>query len=224
MRGEKAIRAAVAILFLMGFTAWVKASPPQVQPDAPHWRDLPASISASLRAEGIDAGGYERLLRGEVLTESRPVPAGKSGVHVAVIGAIHGSVNRLWAEIEDCGDSPPIMPCLESCQVLKPTYPLPPNRRLELLKIEFHLLFFSINTTIVNEETMYAPNYVSWNQVRGEAKVNEGYFRIISVRPGTQIVVYDTLVDPGSLVPEFVKVWVVQNTLPDVIKALREHV
>ncbi|MGC8493281.1 MAG: SRPBCC family protein [Syntrophobacteraceae bacterium] len=223
MQGRKAFRLALTLVLSTGVLAMAKASTPQLQPNGPQWCALPANIAAALCAEGIDASQYLRLLRGDLITQSRPVPAGKSGVHVAIIGVVHASVRSVWDEIENCGKSPPIMPTLESCEILKPNSPLPPNRRLELLKIRFHLFFFSINTTLINEETMEAPNYLGWKQVRGEAKINEGYFRIISVGPKTQIVVYDTLVDPGPLVPGFVKTWVVENTLPDVIRALRHH-
>ena len=92
------------------------------------------------------------------------------------------------------------------------------------MKIDFRMLFFSTKTMVVNEKTIEAPNYLRWKQVRGDAKVNEGYFRIISITPGTQLVVYDALVDPGPLIPGFVKAWVVKNTLPEVIVALRDHV
>lgn len=224
MQVEKAFRAALTLILSTGILAMAKASTPQLPPYGQQWCTLPANITAALRAEGIDASQYLRLLRGELITQSRPVPAGKSGVHVAIIGTVPASPHRLWNEIENCGKSPPIMPCLESCEILNPTSPLPPNRRLELLRIRFHLLFFSIDTTMINEETMEAPNYLGWKQVRGEAKVNEGHFRIIPVGPQTQILVYDTLVDPGPLVPGFVKTWVVENTLPDVIRALRDHV
>ena len=228
MRAKKAFQvtpmALAMALFVMCFAAWAKPLPQQIQPAVPHWADLPADTSAKIGAEGIHAGEYERLLQGEVVTEQRPVPAGKSGVHVVAFGTIPGSVDKLWELIENCGKSHPVMPYLQSCRVVEPDHPLPPNRRWELLKIEFHMLFFSTETMLVNEKTMEAPDYLGWKQVRGDAKVNEGYFRIISITPDTQLVVYDALVDPGPLVPGFVKTWIVKNTLPEVITALRDHV
>jgi hypothetical protein len=228
MRAKKTFGVAAIALFVMCFTCFTalaaKSLPQQIQPAVPNWADLPADTSVKLWVEGIYAGKYERLLQGEVVTEQRPVPAGKSGVHVAAFGIIPGSIDRLWAVLEDCGKSPPVMPFLQSCTVVEPDHPLPSNRRWELLNIDFRMLFFNSKTTLVNERTIEAPNYLRWKQVRGDAKVNEGYFRIISIAPGTQIVVYDALVDPGDLIPGFVKRWVVKNTLPEVITALRDHI
>jgi hypothetical protein len=116
------------------------------------------------------------------------------------------------------------MPYLQSCRIVEPDYPIPPNSRWEQLKIDFHMAFFSIKTMLVNENTVEAPNFLRWKQVRGDAKVNEGYYRIISITSGAQLIVYDALVDPGGLIPGFVKTWVVENTLPDLITALRDHV
>ena len=224
MQAKKVLNGAALALFVMCFTAWAKPLPQQIQPTVPTWADLPADTSVKLRAEGICAGEYERLLQGEVVTEQRTVPAGKSGVHVAAFGIITGSVDKLWEVLENCGKSPPFLPYLQSCREVGPDHPLPPNRRWELLKIDIQVLFFSTKMVLVNEKTIDAPNYVRWNHVRGDLKVNEGYFRIISITPDTQLVVYDELVDPGPLVPGFIKAWAVKNTLPEVIAALRDHV
>lgn len=223
-RAKKALNAAVIGAFLILFTVSAKPSPQQPPPTLPHWANLPAETTAKLMAEGINAEKYGRLCGDEVVTEQRPVPTGKSGAHYVVFGAVRGNVDKVWALLDNCGKSPPIMPYLQSCSVVQPDHPLPPNRRWELLKINFHMLFFSTKTTLVNEKTLDAPNYLKWNQIRGEAKINEGYFRIIPITPNAQLIVYDSLVDPGPYVPGFVKSWVVKNTLPKVITALREHV
>ncbi len=210
--------------FVIDFTASAKALPKQMQLTAPQWADLVTHTSAELAAEGIHAEKYERLLQGEVLTEQRAVPVGKSGVHVAIFGMINGSFDKLWDVLENCGRSPPILDYLKSCRVVEPDYHLASNRRWELLEIDFRMMCFSTKTTVVNEKTIEAPNYLRWKQVRGDAKFNEGYFHVISISPCTQLVVYDALVDPGPLIPGFVKKWVLKNTLPEVIKALRDNV
>ena len=118
-----------------------------------------------------------------------------------------------------------VLPYLQSCRVVEPDHPLPPNRRWEQLKIDFRILFFSSNVTLVNENTIEAPNYLRWKQVRGGAKVNEGYLRIISITPDTQLVIYDELVDPGpASLPGFVKRWIIEQCLPELIASLRDHV
>ena len=205
------------------FTASPGAFPQQIRQTAPHWVDLPADTAASLGKEGINDEIYEGLLGGQLLTQSRPVPAGKSGVHVAVFGIIYGSIDRLWDLLDSCGRRPPIMPYVQSCRRVKPDHPLAPNKRWELLEIEYRMSLFCKKTTIVNEKTIAAPNYMGWRQIRGDAKFNEGYFRIITITPCIQLVVYNILMDPGALLPGFMKPLVVKNSMPAVIAALREH-
>ncbi|MDR3566558.1 MAG: SRPBCC family protein [Syntrophobacteraceae bacterium] len=202
----------------------LKAFAQQARGTAPDRERLPADVSANLLDEGINGALYERLVRGEVITRSRPVPPGKSGVHVAVFGLVYGSADKLWDLIKSCGNSPPIMPSVQSCKVIEPNRPLPPNKRWELLKIDFHMLFFRLRTTMVDEQTIETPNFLRWRQIYGDAKDNEGYFRVITINPCTQVVVYDLLVDTGPLVPECIKAWAVKNTLPGIITALRDHI
>lgn len=207
----------IALLFM---TAVLVAT----QSPAPHWGRLPAGAAATLKAEGIQEESYERLAQGDVLTERRPVPVGKTGVHVAAFGIVRSHVDKLWNAIEDCGRTPEFMPHIESCVPVPPDHALLPNQRWEELELSFRILFFKKTARIVNEASMEAPNYLSWRQVRGDAKVNEGYYRIITITPDMQLVVYDTLSDPGIPVPDFVKAWLIRNSLPGVIGALRHRV
>jgi hypothetical protein len=195
-----------------------------VQPAVPHWGSLPPDTAAGLEAEGIHAGQYERLAGGDVLTERRPVPAGRTGVHMAVFGIVRSPINKLWKAIEDCGDTPAFMPHLESCALVKPDRPLASNQRWEELELRFRILLFNKSTRLVNEATLEAPHHMTWRQIRGDAKVNEGYYRVITVSPDTQIVVYDALVDPGIPVPGFVKSWILEKSLPGVITSSRDRV
>ena len=224
-RAGKALKGAAPGLFMALLAASPAAFPPrQVRQIAPLWVELPPHTAERLGAEGINAEKYGRLLTGQVLTERRPVPAGKSGAHVAALGIVEGKIDKLWGLLENCGQSPPIMPYLRSCRLIAPGHPLAPNKRWELLKIDFHLLCFAITTTMIDEDTLQAPDYLSWRQIRGEARINEGYFRIITIAQNTQLVVYDALVDPGPLLPAPIKEWLVRNTLPGIITALRDHV
>ncbi len=206
----------IAILFL---TAVLAAT----QPQAPRWGSLPNDTEASLKAEGIHQEQYARLVDGDVLTEQRPVPAGKTGVHMASLGIVHGSLDELWNAIHGCGQTPEFMPHVKSCGLVKPDHPLLPNQEWEELKLSFQVLFFNADTELVNETTMEAPSFQSWKQVRGPAKVNEGYYRIITISPRDQLLVFDALVDPGP-VPHFVKTWIVKNSLPGVVTGLRHYV
>jgi hypothetical protein len=219
----------VAMIFTAGllaviFVCWVPSFAGQVGQNAPCWANLSANTAATLKQEGIGAEIYNRLLSGQVVTQRRCVPSGKSGVHLVAFGIVCGNINKLWSLLENCGQASPIMPYLRSCRLVQPDRPLAANKRWELLKIEFHMLFFAMTTTMLDEDTLYPPHYLTWRQLRGDAKINEGYFRIISLTPNTQLVVYDLLVDPGNLLPLSIKAWIIQNTLPQVITALREHI
>ncbi|MDR3555501.1 MAG: hypothetical protein P4L55_12165 [Syntrophobacteraceae bacterium] len=190
----------------------------------PKWADLPADTSAALWDAGVDSCTYARLLQGEVVSQSRPVLPGKSGVHETVFGLVPGNLDKLWDLLLNCGQSTPIMPHVTSCRLVQPDHPLPQDKRWEQLQIDFQFLFFSIKTTMINEQTIKKPNYLKWRQVQGEAKRNEGYFRVITIAPRLQFVEYNVLVDTGPLVPQFVKTWAIRNTLPKVITALRDHI
>jgi uncharacterized membrane protein len=184
----------------------------------------PPDAAAALKAEGIYEERYDELVQGDIFTERRPVPAGKTGVHVAAFGIVRSPVDKLWNAIEDCGRTPEFMPHIESCTPVRPDHELLPNQRWEKLQLSFNILFFRKTATIVNEATLDAPNYLSWQQVRGDTKVNQGYYRIVTLALDMQLMVYDTLSDPGIPVPGFIKAWLIRNSLPGVITALRNRV
>jgi uncharacterized membrane protein len=206
----------IALLFLGAALA--------VMPPAPHWGGLNTGAANALKAEGIRQEMYEHLAAGEVLTEQRPVPAGKTGVHLASFGIVRGPAERVWNAVTDCGRTPGFMPHIDSCALVQPDHALLPNQRWEELGLSFRILFFKKTARIVNEATMEAPNFLGWKQVGGDGKENQGYYRIITIAAHTQLVVFDTLCDPGASVPGFVKNWIIKNSMPGVIEGLRQRV
>lgn len=206
----------IGLLFLSAFLA-------VTQPNAPRWASLPADTAAQLKAEGIHEQKYEQVAAGEIITEGRPVPAGKTGVHMASIGIIHGPIDKLWGAVGDCKQLPGYMPHVESCGLVSPDHELQANQEWDRMELNFRILFFSAKTELVNETTFHAPHYLSWRQVKGDAKLNEGYYRIITIGPDIQLLVFDELVDPGP-VPGFVKKWIVKNSLPGIVTGLRRLV
>jgi len=206
----------IALLFLGAALATL--------PPAPHWSGLNADAASALKAEGIREEMYEQLAPGDVVTEQRPVPAGKTGVHLASFGIVRGPVDRLWNAITDCGRTPEFMPHIDSCVLVQPEHALLPNQRWEELGLSFRILFFKKTARIVNEATMEAPNFLGWKQVGGDGKENQGYYRIITLTADMQLVVFDALCDPRTSVPGFVKTWLIKNSLPGVIEGLRRRV
>ncbi len=149
----------IALLFLGAALATL--------PPAPHWSGLDADAASALKAEGIREEMYEQLAPGDVVTEQRPVPAGKTGVHLASFGIVRGPVDRLWNAITDCGRTPEFMPHIDSCVLVQPEHALLPNQKWEELGLSFRILFFKKTARIVNEATMEAPNFLGWKQVVG---------------------------------------------------------
>ena len=207
----------IAVLFI---TAVLAAT----QPQAPNWGSLPADTLGLMETEGIQEQMYERLVQGDILTERRPVPAGKTGVHLAAFGILHTTTDRLWNAIEDCERLPEFMPHMVSCRPVRPDHALLPNHRWEELALSYKFLFFRKNVRIVNEATLEAPNYLGWKMVRGDAKENQGYYRIITITPDIQLLVYDTLNDPGIPVASFIQTGFIEHSLPGIIEAIRGRV
>jgi hypothetical protein len=202
------------------FAAFVTAT----QSVAPDWASMNGAVLEMLKAEGIQEKTYAGLAQGKIVTDRRPVPVGKTGVHVAAFGIVRAPVERLWNAIEDCGRTHEFMPHMESCVTVQPDRPLAPNERWDALELSFRILFFTRTARIINQATIEAPHYLGWKQVKGDAKTNEGYYRIISITPDVQLLVYDTSTDPRIPVPNFIKAWLIKHGLPGVIAALRLRV
>ncbi len=214
--GEQKEKKMIPILFL---AAVMTATQPQV----PQWDTLPVDTEVSLKAEGVHQEQYACLAAGDVLTEQRSVPVGKTGVHMAALGIVHSSRDELWNALHACEHVPEFTPHVKSCQVVKPDHPLLPNQEWEKMELSFRILFWTRDSELVTETTMKAPNFLSWKQIQGVAELNEGYYRIITISPNNQLLVFDELIDPGPI-PHFVKTWVVRNSLPAVVTGLRHWI
>ena len=88
----------IALLFLGAALATL--------PPAPHWGGLNADAANALKAEGIREEMYEHLAAGDVLTEQRPVPAGKTGVHLASFGIVRGPAAGSGTPSQIAGECP----------------------------------------------------------------------------------------------------------------------
>ena len=190
----------------------------------PNWSELSLQVTDAMRSEQIGKKDYAKLARGEIVTVHRPVPAGKTGVHVAAFGIIRSPLEKLWNAIADCERQPEFMPHVESCVQVPPDHPLPPNMRWDKLQLGFHIFMFKKTIHLITQKVLKPPHYLHWRMVKGDLKVDEGYYRIITLASGIQLLIYDTLTDPGISVPGFVKSWLVTTSLPKVIIALRNRV
>lgn len=207
----------VALLFLTTMLA-------VATPGVPDWGHLPVETKDGIKGEGIHEEEYGKLTQREILTEKRPVPAGKTGVHAAAFGIVRCPVEKLWDALENCKRSPEFMPHIKSCKEVRPDQPLPANERWDEVQLSFNVLCFNKTCKIINQTTLDEPHHIGWRLVKGDAKVNEGYYRIITIGPEVQLLIYDELSDPGVSVPSFVQTSLITNSLPDVIAALRNRV
>ena len=190
----------------------------------PPYAALPTATVADLTAENIDAKRYEKLAAGEILTERRPTPKDKTGVHVAAFGIIRGKADEVFTAVEDCPTMPQYMPHFVYCGTVAPDKPLPPNERYNENKLEFGFFPFKMNIDVIQHAVLDPPHKISWGRVRGDTKLSEGYWRVISLAPDLQLLAYDTLTDPGSAVPAFIQRALTENDLPKTVEAVRKWV
>lgn len=191
---------------------------------APAWSALSVSTAAQLSAEGIGEAQYAQIGRGEIIIQRRKTPAGKTGVHVAAIALIRGRTEIVFEAVADCKRLPEYMPHLDACNDAVPDVPLPPNERWNENHLSFGVFPVKVRVKIVQHAVLDAPNKLTWTRVKGDTKVNEGYWRIISLQPDLQVLVYDTLSDPGQAIPEFMQRLLTENDLPKTVEAVRKRV
>lgn len=190
---------------------------------APAYAALPTEAAAALREEGIAQKEYARLAAGEIITQRRETPKDKTGVHVAAFAIIRGTQEQVFDIVADCKRQPEFMPNFKACDMVTPDKPLPPNERWNENRLEFGFFPLTIKIAIVQHAKLYPPHKLTWNRVRGDTKVSEGYWRVIPLGPGVNLLAYDTLSDPGGAVPDFVQRSLTENALPGTVKAVRKR-
>lgn len=190
----------------------------------PAWGALATDVTALLTAENIDAKRYAALAKGEIVTERRPTPKDKTGVHVAAFAIIQGTAETVFEAVSDCPKLPTFMPHFVYCATIKADVPLPPNERWNENKLEFGFFPVKVKIHIIQHAKLDPPRKLSWARVRGDTKVTEGYWRMIPLAENVTLLVYDTLSDPGTAVPEFIQRALTENDLPKTVGAVKEHV
>jgi sulfur carrier protein ThiS len=201
------------------FTAFLLA----IQP-APAWPALTTDIADALQEEGITQAMYARLRDGEILTARRATPEDKSGVRVAAFAVIGGTPEQIFEAVANCARLPEFMPHFVACTDVTPDKPLPPNERWNENHLSFGFFPLKFNIRIVQHAKLHPPHRLSWSRVSGDTKVNEGYWRIVVLGEGQNLLVYDTLSDPGAAVPDFVQRALTERDLPGTVEAVRKRI
>lgn len=199
-------------------TAALAASTP-----APAYSSLPTEAAAALREERITHKDYEKLAAGDIVTQQRETPKDKTGVHVAAFAIIRGTQEQVFDIVADCKRQPEFMPNFKACEMVTPDQPLPPNERWNENRLEFGFFPLKFKVAIVQHAKLYPPHKLSWARVRGDIKVSEGYWRVVPLAAGVNLLVYDTLSDPGGVVPTSIQRSLIEHTLPATVAAVRKR-
>jgi uncharacterized membrane protein len=195
----------------------------QAQP-IPVWQALPAATRTMLQEEKLNEASYSKIAAGEIVTARRETPAGKTGVRVAAYALIHSTPELVFEAVADCPKMPEFMPHFDSCVVVPSDTPLPPNERWNENHLTFGFFPLKVKINITQHATLEKPSRLSWRRVKGDTKDNEGYWRIIPLAEGEQLLVYDTRSDPGSAVPEFIQRALTESDLPKTVEAVKNRV
>ncbi len=188
------------------------------------WEELSAKAKTELKSENIDKKLFKQIISGKIVTVHRTVPSGKTGVHVAAFGIINGTTDLTYNVIEDCQKLKEFMPHFTSCKEQKPDTKLPDNEKWMENTLTFGFSLIKFDVSIVQHVSYNPPYKLSWDRVRGDMKVNEGYYRIIPLTKNKQLLVYDILSDVGRAVPGFIQSMLTEQDLPNVVKALQKRV
>jgi coenzyme Q-binding protein COQ10 len=190
----------------------------------PAWATLPPETKAMLLAESMTEEMYARVAAGKTVTMSRPTPVGKAGVRVAAFKLIHSSQDLVFEAVSDCKRMPEFMPHFEYCKIVPSDTPLPPNERWNENQLNFGFFPLKVKINITQHAKLQKPSRLSWSRVKGDTKHNEGYWHIVPLAEGQQLLVYDTLSDPGTAVPEIVQRILTENDLPKTVEAVKKRV
>ena len=190
----------------------------------PTFASLPTPAVAAMAQEGLGFTDYVKLAEGKITTQRRKTPADKSGVHVAAFGIMRTSQETLWDAIADCERQPEFMPHFEACSTVTPDHPLPPNERWNMNRLSFGVFPLKVKIEVIQHAVLDKPNRLTWGKVKGDTKVSEGYWRIISLDKTHQLLAYDTLSDPGAAVPDVVQRMLTERDLPNTVEAMRKRV
>jgi hypothetical protein len=187
------------------------------------WSELSQKAKSELKSENIDRKVFNEIIAGKIITQQRAVPAGKTGVHVAAFGIVNATSELTYNVIEDCPKLSEFMPHFTSCKEVKPDINLPSNEKWMENTLTFGFSVVKLNISVVQHVTYKPPFKLTWDRVKGDMKLNEGYYRIIPLNKNKQILVYDILSDAGRAVPDFIQSMLTEKDLPNVVNALQKR-
>ncbi len=172
----------------------------------------------------VDAAGWERLARGEVVVELQGVAgsAVKRGVAVAVIDL---PAERLFRVVTDNARFAEFMPHVaESTVETGPDGAIVNFQRLDLPFVhDRHYRVRIVNTE--GEEDGWTVRRSAWTYVPGSGNIAEsrGSWTLVELATDRTLLVYEVFTDPGGWIPAWLYNRATRQAVPDLIASVRER-
>lgn len=125
---------------------------------------------------------------------------------------------RIWAVITDYEKYKDFMPNVVNCRVDKRSGPTVIHSE----SVKVPVIKKTIQYTVKSEHDL-AGWKTSWSYVKGDVKENSGFWKL-EKQPGEKtLVTYHVLLDMGFWIPEIVQNFVIQNTFPEILRAVEKR-
>lgn len=159
---------------------------------------------------------WERLFAGEVLVEAVNSSDGIPGVRAAFV--VNAGSDAIWAALIDYENFTEIFNEMDKVRVLE--------QDRAGAKVEFWLSILMVQYHYVLTREYESPmRKLTWRRVSGDLDRIEGAWEILQTpHAGAQLVIYESYVDPGGLVPSALVRWRSLGKARDMAKRLRKWI
>ena len=167
-------------------------------------------------SEQAAAADWEKLFSGEVLVEAVDSSDRLPGVRASFV--VDAQPEAIWAALIDYENFTDIFKEMDKVHVLE--------RDRDGAKVEFWLSLFWKQYHYVLYRHYESPGRkLTWQRVSGDLERIEGSWEIQQTpRASAQVVIYESYVDPGGLVPPAFVRWRSMGKARDMAKRLREWI
>ncbi len=191
--------------------------------EPPAWMNIPADAAKEIASENISEEIYSKLVKRTIVVQERVTPPDKTGVHVAGFGIVNANVDTTWEGMTECENLPKFMPSMVDCHPIKAERPLGSNERWTYNELKFSFGPISQTIKIIEECKQYPKKKYTWERVSGDTKLNIGSWRMITLNPDHQLLVYDTITDVAG-VPDWIARLLTGGNLPTTVRAMRKWI
>lgn len=177
-------------------------------------------IAPATRGFEIDGADAERLQRGEVIVKAAPA-AGETRGWVNAAVWIDAKAAAVWSVMTDCSSAPAFVPGLKRCEVLERAA----DGRWEVVEHEVKYSVLLPRMRYVFRATYRPSERIDFKHLRGDFERNEGSWELAPLaQGGGTLVKYSVFVEPRFYVPRWLIRRSLEDSLPQLMAALRERV